>query len=81
MSTTEGSTTNTRRAYVFPEPGDTVTTIANRQFPADDDAPMRVLSWNLHLVTRRSLSSEPTTGGDPGPLLCTDIVYVEAPLP
>lgn len=71
--------TNSRRAYVFPEPGDTVTSIAKRTFPGDADAATRVLSWNLHLVTRRSLAAEPTTGGDPGPLLCTDIVYTEPP--
>lgn len=72
---------SSRRAYVFPEPGDTVTTIAARAFPGDSEAASRVLSWNIHLVTRRSLSAEPTKGGDPGPLLCTDIVYVEPPLP
>ena len=65
---------------MLPEPDDTVTSIANRLFPGDTEAPMRLLSWNLHLVTRRSLSHEPSNDGDPGPLLCTDIVYVEAPL-
>lgn len=70
-----------RRAYVFPKPGETVTEIAQRLFPGDEGAPMRVLSWNLHLVTRRSLSYEPSANGDPGPLLGTDIVYVESPAP
>lgn len=70
------------RSYIFPEPGDTVTSIADRVFPGDEDAAKRMLSWNLHLVTRRSLSAEPPNpSGDPGPLLCTDIVYVESPQP
>ncbi len=70
-----------RRAYVFPDSGERVADIAARLFPGDSDAPRRLLSWNLHLVTRRSLSAEPNTGGDPGLLLGTDIVYIEAPLP
>jgi hypothetical protein len=68
------------RAFVFPEPGDRLSTVAARQFPGDDLAPKRLLSWNLHLVTRRSLSAEPVATNDPD-LLPTDIVYVEPPLP
>jgi hypothetical protein len=67
------------RAYVFPQPGDRLSTLAARQFPGDDGAATRLLSWNLHLVMRRSLSAEVTTSKDPE-LLPTDIVYVEAPL-
>ncbi len=76
-----GSAPYSRRAYVFPNPGESVTMIAHRLFPRDEGAPMRLLSWNLHLVTRRSLSYEPGANGDPGPLLGTDIVYIESPLP
>lgn len=75
-----GSASHSRRAYVFPNPGETVTQIAQRLFPGDDQAPMRLLSWNLHLVTRRSLSYEAGANGDPGPLLGTDIVYIESPV-
>lgn len=69
-----------RRDYVFPEPGDTLGTLAARLFAGDLDAPKRLLSWNLHLVTRRSLSAEPTSTKDPS-LLATDIVYIEPPIP
>ena len=61
------------RRYVYPEPGDTISSLATRLLPGDDDAVSRLLSWNLHLALR------PYPPGDAGEVLCTDIVYVEPP--
>lgn len=74
------TTSTRRRAYVFPKPGDTVSTLAARLLPGEEDATTRLLSWNLHLVTRRSISGSTGNTADPG-LLATDIVYTEPPLP
>ena len=68
-----------RRRYAFPEPGERLSAFATRRFPDDADAPARLLSWNLHLVMRRSLSAETQPGSDPE-LLGTDIVYLEPPV-
>jgi hypothetical protein len=67
------------RAFVFPEPGDTVASVAARVLPGEDGGERLLLSWNLHLAVRRS----PTGGasGASATLLCTDIVYVEPPRP
>jgi hypothetical protein len=61
------------RAFVYPEPGDTLETLAARLLPGQADGAQQLLSWNLHLVLR------PFPIGDPGEVLCTDIVYVEPP--
>jgi hypothetical protein len=61
------------RAHVFPEPGDTLATLAARVAPGDPDAEQRLLSWNLHLAMR------PFPVGEPGELLCTEIIYTEPP--
>jgi hypothetical protein len=63
------------RRFVFPEPGDTITSLAARVRPGEADAAQEILSWNLHLAMRRF------PVGEPGELLCTDIVYVEPPTP
>ena len=63
------------RRFVFASHGDTIEAIAAREFPGDDGAAMRLRSWNLHLELRRNAV------GEPGRLLGTDIVYVEAPRP
>jgi len=63
------------RRYVFPEPGDTLTTLAERVMPDDSNAASTLLSWNLHLAMR----AFPV--GAPGEILTTDIVYLEPPLP
>lgn len=64
---------------MFPEPDDTIASVAARVLPDQDDAERLLLSWNLHLAVRRS----PTGGasGAAATLLCTDIVYVEPPRP
>jgi hypothetical protein len=64
-----------RRHFVFPRPDDSLTTLAARLFPGDDEAANRLLSWNLHLAARRAPI------GGPGDLLVTDIVYIEPPQP
>jgi hypothetical protein len=60
------------RQYVFPEPGDDLTTIAARTLPTVDDAEEQLLSWNLHLAARAGL-------GRSGGLLPSDIVFTEPP--
>ncbi|CAB4717929.1 MAG: hypothetical protein F2934_05315 [Actinobacteria bacterium] len=61
------------RRYVFPEPGDTLATLAERVMPGQPDAAKTLLSWNLHLAMR------PFPVGEPGEILCTDVVYLEPP--
>ena len=61
------------RPYVFPEPGDTLATLAARVLPDDPDGANTLLSWNLHLALR------PFPVGEPGEVLCTDIVYLAPP--
>jgi hypothetical protein len=41
--------------------------------PDQPDAAKTLLSWNLHLAMR------PFPVGEPGEILCTDIVYLEPP--
>ena len=61
------------RRFVFPSPGDTLTSIAARLLPDDPDGSHTLLSWNLHLALRR------TPVGESDVLLGTDIVYTEPP--
>lgn len=61
------------RHFVFPSPGDTLTTIAARVLPDEADGGRTLLSWNLHLALRR------TPVGEGDVLLGTDIVYTEPP--
>lgn len=61
------------RRYLFPERGDTLTTVASRVLPDDPDGGRTLLSWNLHLALRR------TPVGEGDVLLGTDIVYTEPP--
>lgn len=72
MSAGAEPTATAGRAFVFPEPGESLATLAERLFPADADALHRLLSWNLHLAVRRSATGGPA-------LLSTDIVYLDAP--
>lgn len=64
-----------RRRFLFPEPGDSIATIAPRVLPdlPAEDGVKQLLAWNLHLVMRRS------GFGASADLLCTDIVYLEPP--
>jgi LysM repeat protein len=64
-----------RRRRLFPKTGETLSEIAAREFPADDQAVAQLLAWNTHLSLRR----QPV--GEHGQLLGTDIVYLEPPLP
>ena len=61
------------RRYVFPEPGDTLATLAERVVPDLEGGAKTLLSWNLHLAMRVF------PVGKPGEILCTDIVYLEPP--
>ena len=70
MGDTETSTPRTR-AFTFPEPGDTLATMAARLLPSESDGANVLLGWNPHLALR-------TAPGADG-LLCTDIVYTEPP--
>ena len=66
-----GMSTSRTRAFTFPEPGDTLATMAARLLPAESDGAAVLLGWNPHLALR-------TAPGADG-LLCTDIVYTEPP--
>jgi hypothetical protein len=59
------------RAYVFPEPGDTLQSLAERVLPGRDDGRAVLLGWNPHLALRA-----PTMDA-PGGMLPTDLVYIE----
>lgn len=59
------------RAFTFPEPGDTWSSLAARVHAGGDAA--ELLGWNPHLALRAS------TFERPGGLLPTDLIYTEAP--
>jgi hypothetical protein len=61
------------RPFVFPEPGDTIETLAARVLPDEPNGAELLLSWNLHLVLR----TFPV--GGPGEVMTTDIVYLSPP--
>lgn len=58
----------TARQYVFPQAGDDLAAIAQRELPDLDDAAQQLLSWNLHLAARRTVG-----------LLPSDVVFTEPP--
>jgi hypothetical protein len=59
------------RAYLFPEPHDTLASLAARVLPGRDDGRDVLLGWNPHLALRAS------TMDAPGGMLPTDLVYIE----
>ncbi len=59
------------RAYVLPEPGDTLASLAARVLPGRDDGRAALLAWNPHLALRAR------TMDAPGGMLPTDLVYIE----
>jgi hypothetical protein len=65
-----------QRRWTSPQPGDTIASIAAREFPslAPADAARQLTSWNLHLAIR------PLGNLPPGSLLGSDVVYLEPPL-
>ena len=63
----------TARQYVFPQEGDDLATIADRELPDVEGAEQQLLSWNLHLAARAGL-------GRSGGLLPSDVVFIEPPL-
>jgi hypothetical protein len=64
----------TARAYVFPDDGDDLATLAARVRPDLADGATQLLSWNLHLAAR--LGGNSAVG-----LLPSDVVFVEPPAP
>jgi hypothetical protein len=60
-----------RRQHVAAQHGDTIARLAARLLPGDELGERKLAAWNLHLMLRR----------DGAPLLGTDIVYLEPPLP
>ena len=58
------------RPYVFPQPGDSLASIAARELPDHQDGATLLQAWNPHLALRLS----PIDG-----LLCTDVVYTVPP--
>jgi hypothetical protein len=73
MGTSEPVVATATRPFVFPEPGDTIESLAARVLPDEPDGAQLLLSWNLHLVLR----TFPV--GAPGEVLPTDIVYLSPP--
>jgi hypothetical protein len=65
-----------QRRWTSPQPGDTLASVAAREFPqlAPEDATRQLTSWNLHLAIR------PLGNLPPGSLLGSDVVYLEPPL-
>lgn len=70
----DAATLSRQRRFVTPRAGDTVESLAARELPElpPQEAADRVRSWNLHIFMLRQ---------PPGMLLCSDVVFVEPPLP
>jgi hypothetical protein len=60
------------RRYVFPQVGDDLAAIAERELPGVEGGGQQLLSWNLHLAARAGL-------GRAVGLLPSDIVFTEPP--
>jgi hypothetical protein len=69
------SSTFVTRAFTFPEPGDTLESLAARVVPGATDGRSQLLAWNPHLALRAP------TMDTPGGMLPTDLVYTEPPRP
>jgi hypothetical protein len=65
-----------QRRWTSPRPGDTLASVAAREFPSlpPADATRQLTSWNLHLAIR------PLGNLPPGSLLGSDVIYLEPPL-
>jgi hypothetical protein len=61
------------RPFIFPVPGDTLQSVADRVLPGDAGNRDTLLAWNPHLVLRAP------TMDTPGGMLPTDLVYTEPP--
>ena len=72
--TADAPTLSRQRRFVTPQAGDTIESLAARELPelSPQEAADRVRSWNLHIFMLRQ---------PPGLLLCSDVVFVEPPLP
>ena len=58
----------TARQFVYPQDGDTIASIAERELAGVEGAEQQLLSWNLHLAARRSIG-----------ILPSDVVFTEPP--
>ena len=68
-------TISAQRKFVRPEPNDEWADIAARALPdvASADAVAQLQSWNIHVFMRAA--------GQGGPILPSDVIFVEPPLP
>jgi hypothetical protein len=71
--TAAATNTFVSRPFVFPVPGDTLQSVADRVLPDVEGNRDTLLAWNPHLVLRA-----PTMDA-PGGMLPTDLVYTEPP--
>ena len=69
------------RRSIWPEATDTWNTIAKRELPdmSEVDAVSALQSWNLHVFMRAPAPPDTPRAGNP--ILPSDVVFVEAPLP
>ncbi|MFN4183491.1 MAG: hypothetical protein ACK4M6_01790 [Hyphomonas sp.] len=67
------------RKSVLPRPGDTWTTIAQRELPKMDEAKAvsSLQSWNLHVFMRAAGAAGGVRGTNP--ILPSDVIFIEAP--
>ena len=68
-----GDNTFVSRPFVFPVPGDTLQSMADRVLPGQEGNRDMLLAWNPHLALRA-----PTMDA-PGGMLPTDLVYTGPP--
>jgi hypothetical protein len=61
------------RPFLFPVPGDTLQSLADRVLPGREGNRDVLLGWNPHLALRAP------TMDTPGGMLPTDLVYTEPP--
>jgi len=61
------------RPFLFPVPGDTLQSVADRVLPGQDGNRDILLGWNPHLALRAP------TMDTPGGMLPTDLVYTSPP--
>jgi hypothetical protein len=61
------------RPFTFPQPGDTLQTMAERVLTDTTDGAAVLLGWNPHLAVRADRSPDGLQ------LLATDIIYTEPP--
>jgi hypothetical protein len=71
--TAEDTNTFMSRPFIFPVPGDTLQSVADRVLPGAEGNRDTLLGWNPHLALRAP------TMDTPGGMLPTDLVYTGPP--